>query len=353
MEIQRNKTLNRAFIVLAVLAIGLRLVSLINRNFFQHEQVRCLLSLACAVLPILAIVCSRRKAVSLTLVIAYFAVCAFMTYQVYQQVISENYGFYYYWWELSMLNIDGIIGMFFIGLLPLLNSVDKSKAKKELGFACLILGIIEIVGVVLLWVTDRGGSMCWGGFFAHPYYSSYYSYWDCNWDYNFQRFIDFNLPYCLSYCVLLFAICAGIMRDAPAQIEKPAQSEKPAKIENPTTQKSKQTAILLAILTGLFGVDRFYLGYTALGVLKLLTAGGAGIWALIDFIRIGVDSLLPADGSLWVEETRDENIRSIAANMQAIAEKLEKLQAQNVPAEAEKPQTDGENQETHKVSLKK
>ncbi len=90
-----------------------------------------------------------------------------------------------------------------------------------------------------------------------------------------------------------------------------------------------------------------------MGVLKLLTAGGAGIWALIDFIRIGVDSLRPADGSPWVEETRDENIRSIAANMQTIAEKLEKLQAQNVPAEAEKPQTDGENQETHKVSLKK
>ena len=32
---------------------------------------------------------------------------------------------------------------------------------------------------------------------------------------------------------------------------------------------------------------------------------------------------------------------------------LEKLQAQNVPAEAPKPEADGENQETHKVSLKK
>ncbi len=110
----------------------------------------------------------------------------------------------------------------------------------------------------------------------------------------------------------------------------------------------KQTALF-----GVLGVDRFYLGYTVSGIIKLFTAGGFGIWALIDFIRIGVDSLRPADGSPWVEETRDENIRSIAANMQAIAEKLEKLQAQNVPAEAEKPQTDGENQETHKVSLKK
>lgn len=88
-------------------------------------------------------------------------------------------------------------------------------------------------------------------------------------------------------------------------------------------------------------------------MLKLLTAGGLGIWALIDLIRIAVDSIRPADGSPWVEKTRDENIRSIAANMQTIAEKLEKLQAQNVPAEAQKPQTDGENQGTHKVSLKK
>ena len=94
--------------------------------------------------------------------------------------------------------------------------------------------------------------------------------------------------------------------------------------------KSKQTALFFSIFTGVLGVDRFYLGYTALGIFKLLTVGGAGIWALIALIRISVDSLRPADGSPWVEETRDENIRSIAANMQAIAEKLEKLQAQGV-----------------------
>lgn len=61
--------------------------------------------------------------------------------------------------------------------------------------------------------------------------------------------------------------------------------------------KSQTVALILVILVGLLGIHRFYLGYTGVGVIQLLTAGGCGIWALIDLIRIATGDLKPADGS--------------------------------------------------------
>ena len=44
------------------------------------------------------------------------------------------------------------------------------------------------------------------------------------------------------------------------------------------------TTVLLCFFLGVFGIHRFYTGHTAIGVVQLLTLGGCGIWALIDFI---------------------------------------------------------------------
>jgi len=46
------------------------------------------------------------------------------------------------------------------------------------------------------------------------------------------------------------------------------------------------TLLLLSIFLGSLGVDRFYVGKIGTGILKILTAGGCGIWYLIDIILI-------------------------------------------------------------------
>ena len=61
--------------------------------------------------------------------------------------------------------------------------------------------------------------------------------------------------------------------------------------------KSKLTAILLCLFLGSLGIHRFYLGYTLIGVIQLLTFGGFLIWAIIDLIRLIIGSLKDSEGN--------------------------------------------------------
>lgn len=44
--------------------------------------------------------------------------------------------------------------------------------------------------------------------------------------------------------------------------------------------------LLMSLFFGTLGVDRFIMGHIGLGILKLITAGGFGIWWLVDIILI-------------------------------------------------------------------
>lgn len=66
-----------------------------------------------------------------------------------------------------------------------------------------------------------------------------------------------------------------------------------------TTQfKDPTTTLIVSILAGTLGIDRFMIGDTGLGVGKLLTCGGLGIWAIIDWFMIQ-------------KATRDKNMQLI------------------------------------------
>ncbi|MCC5943584.1 MAG: TM2 domain-containing protein [Bernardetiaceae bacterium] len=67
--------------------------------------------------------------------------------------------------------------------------------------------------------------------------------------------------------------------------------------KSPKSGKSQVIALVLCFFLGGLGIHRFYLGYTWQGIVQLLTAGGCGIWVLIDFIRIITGDLQPANGA--------------------------------------------------------
>jgi TM2 domain containing protein len=64
--------------------------------------------------------------------------------------------------------------------------------------------------------------------------------------------------------------------------------------------KDPTTSLLISIFAGHLGIDRFYIGDVGMGVGKLLTCGGLGIWTIVDWFLI-------------MDATRDKNAELLAS----------------------------------------
>ena len=269
-----------------------------------------ILGIVFAVFPLLAIVFTKNKVVSIAFSIINLLLAILFTIDMF-----------YYCWLNGTGWLVGICWLMYAiaSVLLLLNTIAVMKNKKMLATLFFMMGIISIIlnDVLirrLLWNNEM---------FSYP----------------------------LSRTLLYFSFGLGVLfaskEFAPEEKEKDTiSSEQTIQIQNNQggvsrmTRKNKLTAILLSIFTGSLGIDRFYLGYTTLGVVKLLTLGGCGIWALIDLIMICTGSLRPADGSPWEEEIRATQVQAAApvqpaavnndaTNIEAL-EKLAKLHEQGI-----------------------
>ena len=56
--------------------------------------------------------------------------------------------------------------------------------------------------------------------------------------------------------------------------------------------------LVMSILFGGLGVDRFIMGQVGLGILKLITLGGCGVWWIVDIVLIATKH--PFENVEWI-----------------------------------------------------
>lgn len=92
------------------------------------------------------------------------------------------------------------------------------------------------------------------------------------------------------------AVVGQIKGETPLKDAKTGNVFMAKQIPGIFSQRDYVTMLLISFFLGGLGIDRFMLGQTGLGIAKLLTAGGCGVWALIDFILIAMRKVTDSEG---------------------------------------------------------
>lgn len=66
--------------------------------------------------------------------------------------------------------------------------------------------------------------------------------------------------------------------------------------QRPASPRSRGVALALAVVLGVFGAHRFYVGRVGSGILQLATLGGLGLWTMYDAIIIATGNFRDDDG---------------------------------------------------------
>ena len=97
----------------------------------------------------------------------------------------------------------------------------------------------------------------------------------------------------MSYAKYFDGLQLSVIRDRLLKIDDSKMIQlQAANLKDPTT------ILIISIIGGHFGIDRFMIGEVGLGIAKLLTCGGLGIWTIVDWFLI-------------MGRTRDVNLQRI------------------------------------------
>jgi TM2 domain-containing membrane protein YozV len=91
----------------------------------------------------------------------------------------------------------------------------------------------------------------------------------------------------------------------------------------PVSDKSRGIAFILALVLGVFGAHRFYVGKIGTGILMVITVGGLGIWYLYDVVMVASGEFRDADGlrlTRWDPEGPGEDLGQGEVSQQVLEE---------------------------------